>query len=532
MLVGSSVSSPQKSQPQSFLGSVGRHNVWLWIAALALVLGAAFNAFTTMSADTDLWGHLRFGEAHWESGQLERSDPYSFTSGEVWINHEWLSELVFFAGYKIGGDFGLLVLKLILGLTTMFLLVGTSVRRGASPLVIAVVLPLAAFGLTPGFMFRPQVFSFVLFAVTLALIRVDLPVGRRAVLALPLVVALWVNLHGGFLIGCAVVAAVVLSESVVTGARGLSKGDLRWIWAGAIGAAIATLLNPYGIELLRFLFRSLSLPRPIGEWDPLPPFDSSFPEIKVMLALALAIGIWLGWRRELRVAEGAVLLLTIFATLKHQRHAPFFLIAAAPLVADGLSRLTRGASEKLERSVISALPKRIAILGLLLIAVLEVIAAAHTLSATRARIYVDPELYPVQATDFLLKNGATGRLLLPFEWGEYAIWHLFPSCQVSIDGRFRTVYPENVLIDHYLAAVEPARWELLMATYQPDLAMIPRSPAVDEFARRGIQGWTTVHVDPLAVVLVRTGGASSAIDDTARRRSLVPADHPPRVVFP
>lgn len=532
MLVDSSEYSLRKSEPHSFLRSVGRHNVWLWIVALAVVVGAALNAFTTMSADTDLWGHLRFGEAHWESGQLERSDPYSFTSGEVWINHEWLSELVFYAGYSAGGDCGLLVLKMILGLTTMVLLAGSSLGRGASALVISMVLPLVAFGLMPGFMFRPQIFSFFLFAVTLALVRVDLPVGRRAVLALPLVVAVWVNLHGGFLIGCAVIAVVVVSESVVTGVRGLGSSDQRWLWVGAIGAALATLLNPYGIELLRFLFRSLSMARPIGEWSPLPIFDSSFPEIKVMLVLASGIGIWLGWRRELRVAEGAVLLLTIFATLKHQRHAPFFLIAAAPLVADGLSRLTAGAFGRLERPVGSALPRRIAILGLLLIAFLEVIAAAHTLSATRARIFVDPELYPVQATDFLRKNGATGRLLLPFEWGEYAIWHLFPSCQVSIDGRFRTVYPESVLVDHYLAAVEPSRWELMMATYQPDLAMIPRSLAVDELARRGIQGWTAVHVDPLAVVFVRSGGSSSAIADAARKRSLVPADHPPRVFFP
>jgi hypothetical protein len=148
---------------------MGRHNVWLWIAVLAMVLGAALNAFKTMSADTDLWGHLRFGEAHWESGQLERTDSYSFTSGEIWINHEWLSELIFFASYNAGGDLGLLVLKLMLG-----------------------------------------------------------------------------------------------------------SGDLRWLWAGATGAAIATLLNPYGIELLKFFSdrfpcRGLSVNGPRCRW--LEPID-------------------------------------------------------------------------------------------------------------------------------------------------------------------------------------------------------------------------------------------------------------------
>ena len=193
MPMSESDSPPQGARSHRCLWSMGRHSSWLWIAALAVVVGAALSAFTTMSADTDLWGHLRFGEAHWESGQLELTDSYSFTSGEVWINHEWLSELIFFASYNAGGD-----------------------------------------------------------------------------LALPVVMALWVNLHGGFLIGCAVIAVVVVSESVVTGVRGLGSGDLRWLWAGATEAAVATLLNPYGLELLRFLLRSLSLPRPIGEWSPLP----------------------------------------------------------------------------------------------------------------------------------------------------------------------------------------------------------------------------------------------------------------------
>ena len=52
-------------------------------------------------------------------------------------------------------------------------------------------------------------------------------------------------------------------------------------------------------------------------------------------------------------------------------------------------------------------------------------------------------------------------LLLPFEWGEYAIWHLWPACRVSVDGRFRTVYPEEILEAHYAAHVDTARWPAL-----------------------------------------------------------------------
>jgi len=237
-------------------------------------------------------------------------------------------------------------------------------------------------------------------------------------------------------------------------------------------------------------------------------------------------------RSGIRKRLGVVLLVTAVAMLKHQRHAPFFVITAAPLIAGGLSRMWRTVSRRLERALPSAGTTISAATGLLLIAVAELATSIVAISATGGRIFVDPELYPVQATDFLVRNHAAGRLLVPFEWGEYAIWHLYPSCRVSIDGRFRTVYPERVLMDHYSAAVEPAKWADLMDRYQPDLAVIPRSPSVDDLARWPPAGWRMVYIDPLAVVLVRIDGTSSTIAEAAARRMLAPPGQPPSVFFP
>ena len=38
-----------------------------------------------------------------------------------------------------------------------------------------------------------------------------------------------------------------------------------------------------------------------------------------------------------------------------------------------------------------------------------------------------------------------GRLIVPFDWGEYAIWHWGPRLRVSIDGRRETIYSEETI---------------------------------------------------------------------------------------
>ena len=89
----------------------------------------------------------------------------------------------------------------------------------------------------------------------------------------------------------------------------------------------------------------------------------------------------------------------------------------------------------------------------------------------KCNIIVDPTKYPVSAVHFLKENGVKGDLLLPFDWGEYAIWKLHPDCRVSIDGRFRTVYPEKVLADHFSAAVDETKFLELVEKYPADIIL-------------------------------------------------------------
>ena len=104
--------------------------------ALAVAIAAVLSVTALTRADVDLWGHLRFGLDILDSGTLESTDTYSFTSDRSWINHEWLSEVAIAGAWLAGGASGLILLKLacILGaLGFMGAALEETRRHGARP---------------------------------------------------------------------------------------------------------------------------------------------------------------------------------------------------------------------------------------------------------------------------------------------------------------------------------------------------------------------------------------------------------------
>ena len=469
-------------------------------AVLAWLLVVTALEFSYVAADPDLWGHIYFGADHWSTGTLRRSDPYSFTAaGLPWINHEWLAELIFFLIYDWLGDAGLLFGKLLLGLAVVFTTWRLALRRTFHPLTAAAVFSAAVFTMKPGFMIRPQLFSFLLFSLELALLQASRPGKRHWMAGLPIIMALWVNLHGGFLMGGLIVALFILTES----AAGLRKG-CRWdaavLWGWGFAGALATLVNPYGIGLHRFVLYTLSLPRSITEWAPVCLLSTEYLAFK-MLFVSVCISLWRR-RRDILSWESLALIIIGAASFLQQRHMVFFAILAAPFLVDVLS-------DEFGRRVWPRIRPWVSPLAVSLIASVFVIFAAgyafKTLDRYRQcefRIVVDPEFYPVQAMSFLKVNQFRGNLLVDFDWGEYAIWHLYPDCKVSIDGRFRTVYPQNVIDDQFLGGNDVLGWHRTLAKYPADILLVRQQPFFQQLIHEKGQ-WVYIYSDPLSIVFVR-----------------------------
>jgi hypothetical protein len=209
-----------------------------------------------------------------------------------------------------------------------------------------------------------------------------------------------------------------------------------------------TLVNPWGFHYWRYLIPALRLKRSdIPEWQPLPLLTwDAFIGFRILFVLVLA-SLAAGWRNlgKKNSWPGLILLtLTAYQAFASRRHTPFFglvsLAMVGPALAESCSRLSR----TWPFSFLMRFNPLLTLLmgyGTLTIFILIYFLPGASLSPVTA-----PGLYPVREVDILAKAQVRGNLVVPFRWGSYATWRLYPRIKVSMDGRYETAYPESSFI--------------------------------------------------------------------------------------
>ena len=467
-----------------------------WSRLWVLVLAATFLAFFFANeADNDLWGHVLFGRDMLSQCTLPQSDTYSYTAaGAPWVNHEWLAQVAFALAYTVGGGSGLLVLKVALAAVTCAF--GFALLRRRTTVVWvwgpAGVLLMAV--LARGFAIRPQIFTYAATACTLWLLD-GRPRGRRLWI-LPVLLAVWVNVHGGFIVGLALLGGVAAWATV------MRQQGTRRLWVALTAAVLCTALNPYGLELPVYVWRELSRAHPITEWQPVAVGDPSQWAFVALLLLFLLTLPWVQrWRTDAWlavVALGAAVL-----ALRHQRHTPLFAVCVAAPLAAHLDALARGALTQPFGSLSRAAQR---LLGAGLVVLVAALAWGTVARWQRdgLTLVFAPRDYPVGAVHALADTAVPLRLALPLEWGEYALWFLAPRVTVSLDGRFATVYPESVVQDNFDFFTGAPGWRRLLEHYPTDAVLLPAdwpNPI------RQLTGWQRAYGDDVSEVWVRADRA-------------------------
>lgn len=488
-----------------------------------LVYSSAFYFFSFVTADTDLWGHIKFGEDLWAAKALHRVDIYSYTAfGSKWINHEWLSELMMFFVYRIFGSPGLLVGKLLVGFTVIYTLSRIASRRTRNILVYGLVFVLTAFVMSPGFMIRPQLTTFLFVAYFLCVFHLYFKRDKNLLWSLPLVMVLWVNCHGGFLVGFGMFPVVAACEFISCRLKKRDTEHLKRMLFWLVLTEAAVFVNPYGCHLLGFLYHTLSAPRDIDEWRSVTIFDLSYIRFK-LLAL-LFMGSFFIKNKGRRYWEAGIIIIAMIYAFMHQRHTPVFAIVAAPYLTENFSLMVK---RTVVFEKIRSFPTYLILCMFLCILVgYQLFYTGHKYIKAKCNIIVDPMKYPVYAVHFLKQNGIKGNILLPFDWGEYATSKLYPDCKVSIDGRFRTVYPEKVLTDHFEAAADKSKLLYLLEKYPPDIILGKQNQMYHHLMSTQDR-WVYVYSDPVSIVFVRKSGLQKGVlerlqkmDTPYRRREL------------
>lgn len=464
--------------------------------------------FSATVADPDLWGHLKFGQDLMSSGQVIRSDPYSYMTGDqVWINHEWLAEAIFALVYSALGATGLIVFKLLLalgicGLAYRYLRsCGLAELRTWALVVSSGLLMVTGLG-----NIRPQMFTWAFFAVQLfALMRVEN--GRAGWLwILPPMFALWPNLHGGFLAGAGILLIWLLCYGVrfiqaTSAGRTTLSPRPRIVLAVMAMTLFATLLTPYRAELLRFLLETATVPRPdISEW--LPTQIVSVPGALYLLLLLTAVGALVYSHRSLRLFPVLAFTVTAILPLIARRHEPLFALGVLFLAGETISSAWEHWSKTRDADKIALAEHRlfgsVFTFVFLVCTVLFVIGAAPQLSC----IGVVRNMYPLRAVALLKAAGAKGDMATEFDWGQYLIWHLGPDVRVSLDGRRETVYSETQYRKGLNFMRGQGDWNAVLRESDVELALVKAEWATYNLLKRE-EGWDLLFEDSVSALFVQ-----------------------------
>jgi hypothetical protein len=487
---------------------------------LALAGGVLWFALARTMADPDLWGHVLFGLDLIQTGRVVRPDTYSYLSGSTpWINHEWLTEALFGLAYQAAGATGLVLLKMAVGLTAMGLVLAQLLRRGLRTLHAVVLLLLAFTLVSVGTnTIRPQIFSFL--GLVLLLRALDAADRGRArwLWGVPFVMAGWVNLHGGFLAGVALLlvwGGAHLVAAVIRRRRGEPHAALGLpaVGGAVAGGLLATFVNPYGVRLWTFLLETATVARPeITEWA-----QTSLATWEGGCYLILLAGCayaMLTHGRPPALPGLAIFLVLAFGALTAIRHLPLFGLAAPIVAADALAALSR------RRGTSGGAPRSLRFAPLLLLLTAGLVALSIPW-LRGPRIEATAQVFPARAVGVLRDSGVSGNLAVHFDWGEYAIWHLAPALKVSVDGRRETVYDEEIYAANIQFIFGVGDWDHLLDDHPTDLALIPRHLPVYNLLQLK-PGWSPVYEDGVAAVFARDGSPLAA-----RIRATPPPELPP-----
>ena len=490
-----------------------------WLYVLLVIIIADASQYT----DPDLWGHIYFGQVVLREHRVVLHDAASYSAfGQLYRNHEWLTELLMALIYNHCGIIGLKLWKFACVAATLVGLALALAETGASRSVQSNVLGVVAIAIMPQMQFRPQLYTFIFAAMLLALLARHHYRGKAPLWLVVPIMILWANLHGGFAIGIAMLGAYagVAGLQDLLGGGGFAR-PLK-LALMVVAGVLATLVTPWGIGLWYLVGHALfasNIRAIIVDWMPLIPalarqwHSGHLGVIFYACVIGLIAGFVITFALTPRAGRDlplvAIAAMMSWAAFSAARNMPLAAIACAVPLARH-TELLAGRWRK-DPAAQAGLPDERgsrAWSSTLLPAGLA-LALALLLGLFSPRLAED-HAYPAGAVAFLQEHRQSGNVLGDFGWGQYLIWHLAPGSKVFIDGRYDTVYPTKLINDYLRFYFDWPGAAAVLSAYPHDFVLIPPHAPANALMSR-TPGWKLVYGDRDARLFARADKSLPAI---------------------
>lgn len=442
--------------------------------------------------DAGIGWHIRNGEQILQARAITRTDLFSSTmSGHTWYAWEWLYDVVIATVHHWLGLNGVVFSTALVIAATFSAALRVGIKRGAALPVMMLLLALSIGAASIHFLTRPHVLSWLFAVIWFHLVDSDAnassPQNFHRLLWYPLLMVLWANLHGGFLLGL-VLSGLYLTGEVIQFAAGSREQDRRLILEklNHLGAVIflsflASLINPYGYRLYSHIYGYLTNRFLMDHIDEFlsPNFhlgaQQCFAAILLITLVALASA-----REKVTPARLLVVVFAAYSGLYSSRNLPVSSILLALIIAPVFTATITNAAKSqkiaspLRKSFagISSFSNRMDLMESNLRGHIWIVVAlilGFTICMHGGKIgsqqwmnsRFSPERFPVDATSVILARQIHDPIFCPDYWGGYLIYRLYPRSKVVIDDR-HDLYGENFLRQYWQVIHVGPEWSDLL----------------------------------------------------------------------
>jgi hypothetical protein len=469
--------------------------------------------------DGDTGYHIRTGEFIIQNWTIPERDIFSFRSPPIpWTAHEWLSEIIMAVVHSASGLTGTVVFFSFIIATTYLLLFRMLRQESPDVLLAALIVCFAALSSTPHWLARPHIFSLALTVIWYHLLNDFQYRHKNRLFLLPLLTLLWVNLHGGYIVGIVLLGIYVVGNLVSwithreTNAEHFLQNSKSLLLI-MIVCILVSMINPQGYQILLFPFKVTSdrfLMDHVQEFLS-PNFHQPLP-FKYLLLLVIAI--LARSRPTVNWIELILILTFTYMALYSVRYITLFAIITGPILVRLINQMKVRLPTKVRRFLderstrFSQIERQTSGYFWLILA----LSAVVSLGAAGSYQYKFSEKsYPVPAVEFLKKENISGNTFTHDDFGDYLIYAAWPQYRVFIDGR-TDMYGADRMKEYLTLAHAMPGWKEIIDKYAfSSILFDTHSPLSSILAED--RNWQLIYSDPLASLFLRKDGRNQRLID-------------------
>jgi len=518
---------------------------FFYLAIFGLLCSFGFILLSESVWDYDFWWHIATGRYIVENGHIPNVDPFSFTSllpenSNLYPDRErfilsqyWLAQIISYLLYNKFGATGIGVLRTILLLGSLYVMFRALRSRGVFPYINFLALFLASCNLLRFFGDRPVLYTISLSVVCFVMVDDYIRKRSRGFYLLPVLLLVWANLHGGFIMGAAIILVFAVAEAIkmLFKQSGFSTREQVIFFSVILLSIGASGINPNGFFGFQIAFSNEFAPFYSGIQEYESPFYAykmqfSPPDYGYLTALFLFPVVLILRNRKFNRTHLILLVCLAAGSISAGRYTVYYGLIASLVLGNELSLWLKDHED------------RILIKKAYLNTVFSIVMLASSLFYLSAKANLDAFkmkesswTVPKVTADFIQKNHIKGNMFNDMASGGYLDWRLYPEVKTFIDTRALnyTVIKEYTWImkvtesvrNASLAAGKTPLWKRLLENYNINLIVFSPMDVYGNilpliFKLLDDDDWVPVSAQVMAVVFVKNTPENSQIIEKFR----------------